>query len=583
MIDSVGNNTSSTWTFSTPVVITFSWWTNTQSWAVSLTWTTISTWSTFNLNWTTLTISWNPSDSWFLTGSLSISGTDISVTWSTNWNWILIPPTLIDNNTSESATGSEIWSWITVTQTIKVWAEWASLMPSTSTWYFNVWFVVNWYSSGTLLDLYRSDNGIDWTRVSPDWSCTLDSNSICSFRTDHLSFFTPVIDSTPNSFTFTPITSVELNTEHTSSITISWINTGSIISISGWQYKIWTGSYTSSTWTVVNNDIVTVKNTSSTSYSTLNSITLTIWWISSSFSVTTKSNSNWGGGWSSSPSIDYCKDWDLSWSYYDWKCFSGETKPKVTSTWTTNTWTTTNTWITNTWTTIIKNISLTPTWVLNPTWTNDEKIDIIIPDDSKQVKSIDDSKQIISVINNITWEKLTLTDISHSFARSYIEILAKNSMIDGYGDNTFRPESNITRAEFLKIVLKSMNEDYSESDTNNMVFTDVDKNSWQAKVIEKSIMLNIISTESKTFRPNDFISRGESIKMLLKAKKVEIPDIKTSSFTDVYWWAIKYVETAKKLWIINWHLISWKLVFKPFDKITRSEVAKIIVKSMNLK
>lgn len=89
----------------------------------TLTGTLIGTGETLSLSGTNLVINSNPQDSQFITGSLSISGTNISVTGQNAWNGILIPPTLIDNSTQEAATGNEIGSGITVIQTIKTGGE----------------------------------------------------------------------------------------------------------------------------------------------------------------------------------------------------------------------------------------------------------------------------------------------------------------------------------------------------------------------------------------------------------------------------------------------------------------------------
>lgn len=64
------------------------------------------------------------------------------------------------------------------------------------------------------------------------------------------------------------------------------------------------------------------------------------------------------------------------------------------------------------------------------------------------------------------------------------------------------------------MVLKAMGVDYSTVDTSTLSFSDVSKDSWQAKVVQKALSLGIIAN-NPTFRPNASISRAESIKMLL--------------------------------------------------------------------
>jgi len=179
--------------------------------------------------------------------------------------------------------------------------------------------------------------------------------------------------------------------------------------------------------------------------------------------------------------------------------------------------------------------------------------------------------------------KVVLSDINNSFAKDYIEKLAALGIINGYEDSTFRPQNSASRAEYLKIVLRTFNIDYSNVDTSKLTFSDVDKNSWIAKVIVKAAELNMIDTKNKNFRPNASISRSESMKMLMNAAGIETSENTVSEFSDVKGWAVKYVQKAKELGIINGQEINGKILFRPADNITRAEVSKIVVKTMELK
>jgi hypothetical protein len=97
-------------------------------------------------------------------------------------------------------------------------------------------------------------------------------------------------DTTPDVFTFTDQTNVALNTVATSdTITVSGICAFATISISGGTYSINGGAYTSVSGMVGNGNTVTVRQTSSGSYSTTTNATLTIGGVSDTFSVTTQS------------------------------------------------------------------------------------------------------------------------------------------------------------------------------------------------------------------------------------------------------------------------------------------------------
>ena len=548
LIDSLWNTRNSTGTFSTAKIIVLN--TDlTETWAIALDsgegFPLVWSWETYEL-WWNLFINSDPNDNDSMTWSLTLSWVNILVSsWS--WDWVLIPPTLIDPNSDESATWSEVGTWVTIVQTIKTWSEWAWL--SASGWYFQVSFAVPWYPVWTTFSLYRSENWSTWTLNTPDAHCTLDSDLMCTFRTDHLSFFAPWLDNEPDAFSFTALTDKELSTQYESNtITVAWIDTWSTITVTWWEYKIWTWSYTSATWTVNSWDTVTVRQTSSASYSTLKTATLTIGWVSANFNVTTKAASSGGGsggGWSSWAVKDTCPNWDYSASFYDNTC------------WTKPTWT----WSTS-----------TDTWDVDDTssnWTWDELTDVI--------------SETSWIFNNdlkicYDWEKLPFPDIANSWAKCYIIYLYKAWIIDGKEGN-YLPQANTTRAEFIKMVLWASKIDYSKANTSTLKFDDVKKDSWQAKVVKIAIDNWLIDPNNKKFRPDESISRIEAIKILLLSMDLKIENNNKTNFTDINEdWMIKYVEASKNMWLIDWQTVNEKLIFRPLDSISRAESSKITVK-----
>lgn len=100
---------------------------------------------------------------------------------------------------------------------------------------------------------------------------------------------TTIPDTTPNPFTFTDKTNVELNTVVISNtITVTGITAQVSISIIGGSYSINGGPFTSNPYTAANGQNVTVQIKSSNSYSTSTSSTLYIGDVSDTFTVTTK-------------------------------------------------------------------------------------------------------------------------------------------------------------------------------------------------------------------------------------------------------------------------------------------------------
>ncbi|MBI5583923.1 MAG: hypothetical protein HY892_08880, partial [Deltaproteobacteria bacterium] len=103
-----------------------------------------------------------------------------------------------------------------------------------------------------------------------------------------LELYMTSFDDTPDPFAFTDLIGVPLNAAMISNpITVSGINTGTNISISGGEYSINGMAYTFSPGMVNNGDRITVRLTSSNSCSTSTGATLTIGGVSDTFNVTT--------------------------------------------------------------------------------------------------------------------------------------------------------------------------------------------------------------------------------------------------------------------------------------------------------
>ena len=80
--------------------------------------------------------------------------------------------------------------------------------------------------------------------------------------------------------------------------------------------------------------------------------------------------------------------------------------------------------------------------------------------------------------NNTVLDRFT--DISHCWARKYINLAAENGLVYGYTDGTFRPDQNITRAETIVMVNRILGRSAS-ADTvvkGYKTFSDVPTSAW---------------------------------------------------------------------------------------------------------
>ena len=140
---------------------------------------------------------------------------------------------------------------------------------------------------------------------------------------------------------------------------------------------------------------------------------------------------------------------------------------------------------------------------------------------------------------------LPFTDIENHWAKDYIIKASKKSLLKGYEDKTFRPDINITRAEFTSLVCRAF---VIESKNYNGEFSDVSESDWYAESVASAVHAGIVSYDT-FFRPQDNITREEICKILACAIKLtsddEVSEDFELSYTDkdsISEWAKKYVK-----------------------------------------
>lgn len=106
-------------------------------------------------------------------------------------------------------------------------------------------------------------------------------------------------------------------------------------------------------------------------------------------------------------------------------------------------------------------------------------------------------------------EKIVFTDITeeYGFAKVAIEELAAKGIINGMGDGKYAPEGVFTRAQFAKIMVEALG--YEQLEYTGK-FTDVKSDDWFAPYVESAIENGLFKGRSEdTFDPNSEITRQE--------------------------------------------------------------------------
>ncbi len=149
----------------------------------------------------------------------------------------------------------------------------------------------------------------------------------------------------------------------------------------------------------------------------------------------------------------------------------------------------------------------------------------------------------------------------------------------GYEDNSFRPDNNITRAEMAAILANL--DKVTNSGTDIMTFKDVDNKHWAAWAIKYVYTKGYFKGyEDNSFRPDSYITRAEMAVVLCKYLKLSGNAGVLSELTDTKGhWAESYINTLTTKGYIKGYSDK---TFKPDNKIKRSECAALINRALGL-
>lgn len=178
---------------------------------------------------------------------------------------------------------------------------------------------------------------------------------------------------------------------------------------------------------------------------------------------------------------------------------------------------------------------------------------------------------------------------SNHWAAKQIEILTEQGVIVGYPDGTFQPDENVTRAEFASMAIKALGQEHTTV-AQPVQFTDIDPTFWAYDAIQKALYFDLISCppEGQPFRPDDSVSRGESISVAVNALTTEqisvlkAKEVLSKKYSDVNQVPEWFIIPAGKAQILDM-LITMPSASKLIDAdraATRAEVAAILYEMM---
>lgn len=122
-----------------------------------------------------------------------------------------------------------------------------------------------------------------------------------------------------------------------------------------------------------------------------------------------------------------------------------------------------------------------------------------------------------SMRGNEKFDGLTFRDIDNcTWAHSSIKNLSEKGIINGFDKYRFGPSNNITREQFVKIVVSALNIDISK--TTDVAFKDADKSQWYYPYLCAAYSKKIITGETaETFGIGNPITREQMATIIYRA------------------------------------------------------------------
>lgn len=178
-------------------------------------------------------------------------------------------------------------------------------------------------------------------------------------------------------------------------------------------------------------------------------------------------------------------------------------------------------------------------------------------------------------------------DTTAHWAREYIGRLAARGVVNGMGDNYYQPDTNLTRAQFLAMLAKTIyGLDVSKSPAAG--FADVPATEWYYNYVNWGFANGIVSgVDEVNFAPNDNITREQMAIMLnnfARSTQLVLPaNANGASFTDqalISEWAADSVTRIVSSGVMGGYPEG---DYKPQGKATRAEAATVVYKLIQIR
>ncbi len=180
---------------------------------------------------------------------------------------------------------------------------------------------------------------------------------------------------------------------------------------------------------------------------------------------------------------------------------------------------------------------------------------------------------------------ITFTDVANHWAwtNGQIPYLVEKGVLNGYkndnGTYYFKPDGEVTRAEFIKI----LDETFGLTKTTSINYNDIKSSDWYQPYFAKAAAQGYILNYGNNASPNTKISRQEATALLVRYLDLPASSSASSSaitdFSDISSYYSEYVLRAIDAGIINGYSENGKTYFKPTKTLSRAEALTILYRA----
>lgn len=193
------------------------------------------------------------------------------------------------------------------------------------------------------------------------------------------------------------------------------------------------------------------------------------------------------------------------------------------------------------------------------------------------------------IAENIKY-KGNLLDANIHWASKDIDLVVQEGIMNGYPDNTFKPDKELNRLELAVVLDRVFDFNF---DTIRFIkmpelkdnFDDVYDGKWYSASLIEATFFGVLDSNDRQFRPNKLVTRMEVAKAIQKSFEAKSLNVVMTEMFPIYEDTknLKSDEISALSFVFNTSIMKGKgnNTFAPYEPISRAELATVLKRTMD--